>query len=357
MHTIYEDAEPVISSNDKIRFPFKDSPENKEIKRINDNIFWARMKIPYPLNHVNVYILKDPESLTIVDTGMNTEENKELWQEILEIYFVGLPVSRVILTHHHPDHFGLAGWFKEKFGSKIYSSRTSYLMARMLTLDVQTTITAEAEEFYIRAGMPKDILEDRKIIRPMNFADLVYYIPLGFQRIQDGESIEMAGESWRIIFGNGHAPAHATFWSNDSNILIAGDQVLPGISSNLGVYPSEPDADTVGDWIESCKKFKSFSANDKLVLPGHKLPFFGLTVRLDQLIRNHKEALKRIEDELSQEPLKTVELFGAIFMRDLKDSEYGLALSEAVGHMNHLYKKGKIVRKINHQGAYLLSKA
>ncbi len=230
-------------------------------------------------------------------------------------------------------------------------------MARMLSLDVQDELSPEAELFYVRAGMPKIILETRRNMRPMNFSDLVYKIPLGFKRLQDDSIIEIGGQSWRIIFGNGHAPAHATFWSEESDMAIVGDQVLPGISSNLGVYPTEPEADTVGDWISSCKKLKRYSNSEKLVLPGHRLPFTGLSLRLDQLIRNHRTALKRIDRRLTEGPVRTVELFKTIFMRDIKESEYGLALSEAVGHMNHLYKQGKISRKLDNEGAYLWYKA
>ena len=340
----------------EILFPLRNAPENIELVKVSENIFWARMPLPHPLDHVNVYIIEDSFGLTIIDTGVNTEETRLRWDGLLRRYFKGKRLERVIITHHHPDHIGLAGWFHRKYDAEIYSSRTSYLMARMLTLDVQEKMSSEATLFYIRAGMPKDVLQQRKKIRPMNFSDSVYDIPLGFKRLVEGEEINFAGHGWKIIFGHGHAPSHATFWSNRDSIVFVGDQVLPGISPNLGVYPTEPEADTVGEWISSCRKLLRVSDNKKLVLPGHKLPFTGLSIRLEQLIQNHKSVLKRIGRRLNKGPSNTVGLFKTIFKREIRKEEYGLALSEAVGHMNHLHKVGKVSRKLNADGAYLWSK-
>ena len=153
--------------------------------------------------------------------------------------------------------------------------------------------------------------------------------------------------------GNGHAPEHATFWSNELNLVLAGDQVLAGISSNLGVYPTEPNADTVGDWINSCEKFLGVANDEHVVLPGHGRPFTGLPQRLVQLIENHKAALKRIEDELTANPKTAVELFKTIFKRDINKREYMLALHEAVGHVNHLFKAGTVNRNVRSDGAYI----
>ena len=153
--------------------------------------------------------------------------------------------------------------------------------------------------------------------------------------------------------GNGHAPEHATFWSKELNMVLAGDQVLPGISSNLGVYPTEPNADTVGDWINSCKKFLELASDEHLVLPGHGGPFSGLPRRLVQLIENHEAALKRIKEALEAEPKTAVELFKTIFKRDINKREYMLALHEAVGHVNHLYKTGLVNRHIRQDGAFI----
>ena len=154
----------------------------------------------------------------------------------------------------------------------------------------------------------------------------------------------MAGRRWTVRFGHGHAPAHATFWSGDG-LVLAGDQVIAGISSNISVYPTEPEADPLGDWLESCHRFRADARPEHLVLPGHKLPFRGLAFRLTQLIENHEHALARIEADLGRGPLTAVETFPAIFKRPIGAGEYGLALGEAVAHMNHLLRTGRVTRE------------
>ena len=128
--------------------------------------------------------------------------------------------------------------------------------------------------------MDADEYAARKTERPFNFADCVAPLPLGFNRMSDGDTISIGGRLWDIRMGNGHAPEHATFWSRDDNLVIGGDQLLPSISANLGVYATEPEADPVAEWLEACERFMPFARDDQLVLGGHKLPFTGLPLRL-----------------------------------------------------------------------------
>jgi glyoxylase-like metal-dependent hydrolase (beta-lactamase superfamily II) len=195
------------------------------------------------------------------------------------------------------------------------------------------------------------LLARREADRPFNFADVVAPIPLGFQRLAQGGAITMAGRTWDIHIGNGHAPEHATFWSRDDNLVIAGDQILPSISPNIGVYATEPEADPVADWLEACERLSSFAREDHLVLGGHKLPFTGLPLRMRHLIENHHSALDRLLDHLDT-PKSAGECFAPLFKRKIGEGEYGLALVESVAHLSHLHQAGRALRDLREDGAW-----
>ena len=333
-----------------IRYPFPTPPAEAEAVTVAPGVLWMRLPLPMALDHVNVYALDDGDGWTIIDTGFASKRSRAIWEKLLAGPLQGRPVTRVIVTHHHPDHVGLAGWFIEN-GATLCMPRTGWLMARMLTLDVQDVPNAEALAFYKLAGMDPDVLDRRRTERPFNFADCVAPLPLGYTRLIDGNTITIGGRTWDIRMGGGHAPEHATFWSRDDNLVIGGDQLLPSISPNLGVYPTESDADPVTDWLQSCETLLTFAKGEQLVLGGHKLPFTGLPLRLRQLIDNHHGALDRLRAHLT-EPRSAGECFLPLFKRQIKGGEYGLALVEAVAHLNHLQQAGQATRALRADGAW-----
>ena len=345
----------MADSHSGIRYPYPDAPAEGEAITVASGVLWMRLPLPMALDHVNIYALDDGDSWTIIDTGFASKRGRAIWGKLLEGPLAGKPVSRVIVTHHHPDHVGLAAWFIES-GATLAMPRTGWLMARMLTLDVQEVPNAEALTFYKRAGMDQAVFKKRKSERPFNFADCVAPLPQGYTRLIDGKTIQMGGRTWDIRMGDGHAPEHATFWSQDDNLVIGGDQLLPSISPNLGVYPTEPDADPVTDWLRSCEKFQDFATADQLILGGHKLPFTGLPTRLRQLIENHHSALRRLLAHLD-EPRTAGECFIPLFKRNISGGEYGLALVEAVAHLNHLHQAGLATRSMRGDGAWVFQAA
>lgn len=332
-----------VQDRGPVRMPWPEPPAPGGVQQIAPGALWLRLPLPMTLDHVNCYVFDDGDGWTLIDPGMDTRKTRALWQDLLDGPLAGKPVRRVIVTHHHPDHVGMAGWFQTR-GAALWTTRTAWLFARMLVLDEQHQPLAETLDFWRAAGMDPALYDKRAAERPFNFADVVHPMPLGFRRIVEGEVFAMGGREWRVHMGDGHAPEHATFWSLSDDLVIGGDQLLPGISANLGVYATEPLADPVGEWLASCARFARIAEPRHLVLPGHKLPFTGLPLRLGQMIDNHLGALDRLRQHLAQGPCTAAQCFAPLFRRAIGEAEYGLALVEAVAHLNHLLHRDEVTR-------------
>ena len=339
----------------KIDTPFPEPPRSGEATEVAPGVLWIRLPLPMALDHINVYALDDGDGWTLVDTGFDTRRTRALWEDLLAGPLQGRPVIRVIATHHHPDHIGLAGWFMDR-GAELATTRTAYLQTRMLVLDEQAVATEEQVRFWTRAGMDEETLTKRRAERPFNFADCVHSLPLGYTRLVEGGTLTAGGRTWDVRCGEGHAPEHATLWSRDDALVLGGDQLLLSISPNLGVYPTEPEADPVGDWIASCERFQTPAREDQLILAGHKLPYTGLPLRLRQMIENHHSALARLLAHLDR-PRTAAECFAPLFKRRIDAATYGLALVEAVAHLNHLHQTGRAVRRLDDDGRYRFTTA
>lgn len=338
-------------SKSLIRYPHETPPENGAAIEVAEGVLWIRLPLPMALDHVNVYALDEGDGWTLIDAGINTRKCRAAMEAAMAGPLAGKPITRVVLTHHHPDHVGLAGWLSD-LGAELVMPRTAYLLTRMLTMDEQSNYSAHNLAFYRRNGMAAEVLEQRETERPFNFADCVLPLPAGYTRICDGETITMGGRTWDIRMGDGHAPEHATFWSRDDALVLSGDQLLPSISPNIGVYPTEPDGDPLGEWLRSCRQFAQIASHDHFVLGGHKLPYYGLPTRLQQLIENHAGALSRIEEHLST-PRVGGDCFIPLFKREITGDQYGLAFVETVAHLNHLLKQGRVTREMGPDGAWL----
>lgn len=320
-------------------FPWPEPPSEGAATLVARGILWLRLSLPWALNHVNCYAIEDADGWTLVDTGVDSAPSRAVWGRLLAGPLGGRPVRRLLVTHHHPDHIGLAGWFAA-MGAEIWTSRTAWLMARMLHLDRQAVPSPQQIAFWRQAGMPAAMLARRAAERPYNSADSVHPIPPGYRRLVEGQRLRLGGRDWLVRMGDGHAPEHVTLWSD--GLVLGGDQLLPGISPNLGVYPTEPEADPVGDWLESCTRMAGFATLAQLVLPGHKLPFTGLPARLEALIDNHHGALSRLESALAEAPRTAVGCFDLLFRRRIGEGEFGLALVESVAHVNYLHRRGRL---------------
>lgn len=340
------------TSRDLINFPWAEPPGEGTATELAEGVLWIRLPLPMVLNHINVYALDDGDSWTIVDTGVHSRRSVGVWETLLAGPLQGRPVGRVLLTHAHPDHVGMAGWLKDRFGAELVTSRTAYLTARMLILDIEETPTPQALDLWRSAGMDPAIYAERAAQRPFNFSDMCAPLSIGYTRVQQGNVLRAGGRDWDVHIGNGHAPEHVTLWSRDDDLVLAGDQILPSISPNISVAPGEPAANPLADWLESCERLGQLARTEHVVLGGHNLPFTGLPLRMHALAENHYSALDRLRDHL-RTPRTVAECFPVLFRREIGKGIYGLALGESLAHLNWLLHAGEVTRTRRDDGAWL----
>lgn len=333
----------------RLVYPLGDRPDPGIAREIAPGIHWVSMPLPFVLKWINLWLIEDGDGWTIVDTGVAMEETRELWRAIFEAKLNGKPVKRVICTHMHPDHMGLAGWICRKFGATLWMSRLEYITGRMLVADTGREAPDAGVAFYRAAGWDEDALDSYKV-RFGGFGKAVSKMPDAYRRMEDGETFEMGGRMWRVITGNGHCPEHVCLWQEELKLFISGDQVLPRISSNVSVFPTEPEGDPLADWINSCKKLLAATPNDLLVLPAHNEPFHGLHERLQNLIDGHEKALARVLDRIQKEPRRAVDLFGALFARKIGPDLLNMATGETIAHANCLIGRGLARRVVDDGG-------
>jgi len=329
-------------------YPFETRPEPGQAMEVAPGVFWIRMSLPFQLDHINVWALKDGDGWTVVDTGVPMPDTKEAWRGLFAGLFEGRPVKRVIGTHMHPDHIGLAGWIAKKHDCRLWMTRLEYVTCRMLIADTGRDAPEEGDRFYTACGWTEAQIDHWRV-RFGGFGKAVHRLPDSYRRIEDGETILIDGREWTVVVGNGHSPEHACLWRPEDGVMISGDQVLPKISSNVSVWPTEPDADPLSDWLESLAKLKRVLPADVLVLPSHGDPFHGLHTRLDALNRGHERSLLRLE-KLLGEPKRVIDVFGALFARPVGEGMLGLATGESVAHLNCLLRRGRAAAETDASG-------
>jgi glyoxylase-like metal-dependent hydrolase (beta-lactamase superfamily II) len=331
-----------------LSFPFLQAPAPGQAVKVADGVLWFRMPLPFALDHINVWAIRDGDGWTLVDTGIQGSQTVSAWESAMAGPLQGLPIRRVIGTHMHPDHIGMAGWITRRFDGRLWMTRLEYLTCRVLVADTGREAPADAVFFYAAAGWSERDLEHYKE-RFGGFGKAVYTLPDSYRRVEDGETIRIGGKAWRAVIGRGHSPEHLCLHCEESRVFISGDQVLPKISSNVSVFPTEPDADPLGDWLESLSKLKQWVPDDVLVLPAHNLPFHGLHTRLARLAHGHQRGLSRVTEALS-EPRRVVDLFSALFKRPIEGELLGLATGECLANLNYLMKRGRVVRRTDLAG-------
>ena len=334
-----------------LEYPFAAPPEPGTVLPITAGVVWMRMPLPFALDHINVWGLEDEGGWAIVDTGTRTEDALAAWRRLFAESHETRPITRVFATHMHPDHVGMAGWLTRKFRCTLWMTRTEYLNCRVLVSDTGKEAPEDAITFFRRAGWSEPALESYRG-RFGNFGKFIHPMPDSYRRLVDGEQIAIGAHQWQVIVGTGHSPEHACLYCPELKLLISGDQVLPKISSNVSVHPTEPEADPMKDWLESLAKLKRLVPDDVLVMPAHNECFRGLHARLDYLAASQRRALVRLHRRL-KEPQRVIDVFGSLFGRPVSEdnpSLLGLATGESAACLNFLRYRRLATYRVDDHG-------
>ncbi len=324
-----------------LRFPVATPPGRGETLPIAPGVWWLRMPLPFALDHINLWLLEDGPGWTIVDAGYAMPETQAAWEQIFSQCLGERPVTRIIVTHFHPDHIGLAAWLAERWRAPLWITEKEWLYARVMSRG-SDDFGPLRRDFARRAGLDaasSELFGDRE----KSYRRGVPTVPPAFRRIADGMSFAIGGREWRVIVGEGHAPELAMLYCAEAGVLISGDQVLPRISPNISVQAHEPAGDPLAQYLTSLAKLRAAVPAETLVLPSHNLPFFGLYARIDELAAHHRARCEELVAALDR-PRSAVDLLPVLFRRPLDQHQTAFALGEALAHLRYLESSGMIAR-------------
>lgn len=296
------------------------------------------MPLPFALDHINLWLIRDGSRWTAVDTGVALDNVKDCWRQLLPAY----PLTRQIVTHCHPDHLGLACWLESEVGARLWITQGEYLTAHMVCEQVGGYSLAAMLALFRQHGLDDEQVEALEK-RGNSYKRNLSGIPATYQRIFDGSRISIGDHDWRVIAGFGHSPEHAALHCADLNVLISGDMLLPRITTNISVGATNPDSNPLGQFLDSIARFKELP-KDTLVLPSHGKPFRGLHARIGALEKHHQERLEELLAAIDQRSTAR-ELMPVLFTRPLLDPHQVMfAMGETIAHLNYLEHSHRIQR-------------
>jgi glyoxylase-like metal-dependent hydrolase (beta-lactamase superfamily II) len=321
-----------------LEFPFSSPPKAGEVIEVRPGILWARLALPFRLDHVNIYLVEDGAGLALIDTGIDNQTSRAAWEALLAGPLAGRKLTRIIATHFHPDHIGLAGWLCARFDLQLAMSQTEYLIALNIRLDPAGLKSEPYRSFYRSHGLDADATEIL-LGHGLNYLRMVSTPPRTFRRVVAEETIAIGERAFEVMTGGGHSPEQVMLYSAADNLILCGDQVLAKISPNVSVEAMDPDGDPLGIYLRSLEKLKDALPEDVLVLPGHNLPFVGLSARADELIAHHEARCFAILEACKAEPQTVAGLVPVIFGRPIDDPhQLVFAFGEALAHVNAMIR-------------------
>lgn len=337
----------------QLAYPFGTSvPAIGTTLEILPGLQWLRMRLPFALDHINLWLVEDrfaglngvTHGFSVIDCGIADDATRGAWENIISRHMHGLPLVRVIATHCHPDHIGLGGWLCERWNAPLWMTAGEYAFARMMSASLPGVDGTASVAHFQRHGLSDPAMLAQLQTRKNYYSSLVSDMPLTYARMQDDQEFMLGAHRWRVITGFGHAPEHAALYCEDLQILISGDMVLPRISTNVSVFSLEPEANPLQLFLDSLSKFAELP-NNTLVLPAHGKPFRGLHTRIAQLRAHHAARLDEVL-ALCGKPQSAADIVPVMFRRPLDAHQLSFALGEALAHLHQLWRAGRLRRTL-----------
>jgi glyoxylase-like metal-dependent hydrolase (beta-lactamase superfamily II) len=328
-------------SDSALAYPVPEPPKPGQAIEISPGILWARIPLPFRLDHINVYLIDDGEGWAVLDTGIGNDPTKAVWEALIAGLLAGRPLTRLIVTHFHPDHIGLAGWLCERFDLPLLTSQTSYLTCANISLRPGALDAKPYRDFYLRHGLDAATTQ-RVATQGHGYLKMVSGLPPTFLRLVAGDQLTIGGRTFQVLTGNGHAPEQVMLYCPAAKVFLAADQVLAKITPNISVWAVDPEGDPLGLYVRSLGELRAAIPADALVLPGHQLPFYGLHQRSDELIAHHEVRCAAIAAACRTAPRSAAELVPVLFSRALDPHQMSFAFSEVQAHINYMLRRGEL---------------
>lgn len=336
-----------------LHFPHPHPPAAGELTEVAPGVYWLRMPLPFQLDHINLWLLRDGEGWTIIDTGFPDDAVRAMWTQILD--WLDGPVTRLIVTHFHPDHLGLATWLMEKTGAPLSMTTGEFLTAHVVWHEIGGHGARFMVEQFRQHGLDAEHLAKFEQ-RGSGYRRAVPALPEYYHRLMAGGIVRIDGKKWQILIGHGHAPEHLALYCAELGVLISGDMLLPRISTNVSVFAATPEADALRWYLDSLDEMARDIPAETLVLPSHGLPFTGVQERVQALHAHHEERLQALENSCEQAPQSAAELLDVLFNRALDTHQTMFAMGEAIAHLNYLEQAGRLSRSMDADGVIRYSR-
>lgn len=302
----------------------------------NDTYIQIKVPLPFPLRWVNSYLIRGNDGYTLIDPGLHTDAAVQHWEAVLkELKLDYRDIEQIVLTHHHPDHYGLAGWFQERSAAPVRISSVGYDQIRLLWGEEQP-MTQTLLSLFASHGMPQEMLEPMKDNLD-SFVEMVSPQPeVSFITI--GESFRLGDLTYDTIHTPGHALGHVCFYHADTQAMICGDHVLPQISPNVSYLPGI-DENPLASFMQSLEEMRRYDVT--WAYPGHREPFQTWSKRTQELIMHHESRLGQMRSQL-EVPLSAYQVCKATFGDRLTLHQLRFAISETLAHLICLEQAGRI---------------